>query len=312
MKVARILIAYDGSGYSHATLSELRHSGLSNKAEVLIISVSEIWMPPPLNYEEAGNFPDGDVTGYFQKHREQAKRNFAEAESIVCQAREELLRYFPDWNIKTEALAGSPASEILSRAAEFKPSLIIVGAQGLSSDWPAGLGSISQKVLSMAKCSVRISRLKAEAALSRQKIIIAFDGSPGSMAAVRIVALRPWKRKPEIRLIAVADPFTRLIPGRAFQPVHGMNEGRIEGEQKWVEMLAADALHVLSDAGLSATLHIYSGNPRMVLASEADEWSADAVFIGSNSLSSQPESYSLGCVASAIASRASCSVEVVK
>ncbi len=73
-KIMRILIAYDGSGYSHAVLSELQRSGLSDKAEVLIISVSEIWLSPPVKYQETEIFPDGDVAEYFQKHCEQADR----------------------------------------------------------------------------------------------------------------------------------------------------------------------------------------------------------------------------------------------
>lgn len=308
----RILIAYDGSGYSHAALSELQRGGLPNEVEVLIISVSEIWLPPPIKNQETEVFPDSDAAEYFQKHLEQAERDLAEAKVIVCQAREELLRFFPDWNIKTEAVSGSPAREILSRAFEFKPHLIIVGAQGLSSDRETGLGSISQKVLAGAKCSVRIARLKPDVTLSRLKIIIGFDGSPGSMAAVKTVALRPWKTKPEIRLVTVTDPFILLIPGRVFQPIPGMSEGRMTGEQKWVETLAANALQILRDAGLSATLHIYSGNPRMILVSEAEKWDADSIFIAANSFELQPEFYSPGCVASAVAARANCSVEAVK
>ena len=132
------------------------------------------------------------------------------------------------------------------------------------------------------------------------------------MLAVETVASRSWKTKPEIRLITVTDPFTLLIPGRAFQPIPGMCEGRMKGEEKWVETLTANALQVLGDAGLSATLHIHSGNPRMILVREAKNWEADSVFIGANSLQFQPEFYSLGCVASAIAARSSCSVEVVR
>ena len=312
MKVTRILIAYDGSGYSHAALSELRCSGLPDKADVLIVSVSEIWLPPPVKYQEAESVPDSDVAEYFQTYSEQTDRNLAETKIIVSQARDELLRYFFDWNIKTEAVMGSPAREILSRALEFKPDLIVVGARGLSSDQETGLGSISQKVLTAAKCSVRISRLKSEVIRSRLRIIIGFDASSESMLAVETVASRSWKTKPEIRLITVTDPFTLLIPGRVFQPIPGMSEGRMKGKEKWVETLTANALQVLGDAGLSATLHIHSGNPRMMLISEAEKWSANSIFIGSNSLPFEPESYSLGCVASAIAALASCSVEVVR
>src|ERR1035437_1459095 len=93
----RILIAYDGSGYAHGVLSELLLSGLPNEAEVMIVTVSEIWLS--LGVQTAEECLDKDIAEYFLKHREQAERNLKEARVIVRQARAELLRYFPDWNI---------------------------------------------------------------------------------------------------------------------------------------------------------------------------------------------------------------------
>ena len=309
-KIKKILIAYDGSGYSRSALNELRHSGLPATAEAIIISVSEIWLP--VGYEDSEINVDPDVSEYYEKHREQTNRDLTETKAIVTAAREELLRYFPNWQINTEVVCGSPATEILSRASEFKPDLIVVGPQGLSSDRETGLGSISHKILATAKCSVRISRLKPNPPLSRLKIMIGFDGSDGSMAAVRAVALRPWKTKPEVRLLTVTYPFTLLEPGRVFQPIPGMSEGRMAGEEKWVKALAADALQILLDKGFSATLNICSGNPRIILSREAQEWDADSIFVGAHSRQPQHEFYSIGCVASAIASRADCSVEIVR
>lgn len=84
------------------------------------------------------------------------------------------------------------------------------------------------------------------------------------------------------------------------------------GEQKWVETLAAEALQTLRNAGLSATLHVCSGNPRLVLVQEAEKWRADSIFVGANSFKSQSQFPALGCVSSSVAARASCSVEVVR
>ena len=307
---ARILIAYDGSGYSHAILNELESSGLPHTAEVLIISVSEVWLP--VKHQESEALPDRDLIEYFRKHLEQFEKNLAEARAIVNLAREDLLKFFPDWSIQVKIVSGSPAREILLKAGKFKPDLIVVGERGLSSDQDVGLGSTSQTVLAEAKCPVRISRFKPPADRLRLKILIGFDGSPGSMIAIKWAVSRAWQTKPEIRLVTVTDPFTLLKPGRVLQPIQGMSEGKIEGEQKWVQNLAVNALQLLRGAGLSATLHIYSGNPRMVLIGEATKWDADAVFIGATSGENRPEFYPLGCVASAIANRATCSVEVVR
>ena len=284
---ARILIAYDGSGYSHAILNELQCSGLPYKAEVIIISVSEVWLP--IKTQQGQGVSDIAATEYVKSYGEQMERNLADTKIIVREARKELLTYFPDWNVSTEVVSGSPAREILSKANRFQPDLIIAGAQGLSSDRETGLGSISHTILYAAKCSVRISRPRPDISRSRLKLIIGFDASEGSMAAVRTVALRPWKTKPEIRLITVTDPFILLKPGRVFQPIPGMSEGIPKGEQQRIEMLAANALKALRDTDPDATLHIHQGNPRMILAREAEKWDADSIFIGADSTQLQRE-----------------------
>lgn len=223
--ISKVLIAYDGSGFAHGVLSELRLSGLPQKAHAVIISVCEIWLPPvnPLPEVPFGR----ELAEYFQKHGEQVDRNMAEASMIAGHAREELLRYFPDWSIEIDVVSGSPAREILLKAAEFQPDLIVVGERGLSSNQAVGLGSTAQAVLSNAKCSVRISRIKLDAR-SHQRIIIGFDGSPGSMSAVKMVASRAWTTMPQIRLVTITDPFTLLNPGRVFDPIAGMSEGTME------------------------------------------------------------------------------------
>lgn len=43
----KLLIAYDGSRYADAALDDLTHAGLPTKGEAWIISVAEVWLPPP-------------------------------------------------------------------------------------------------------------------------------------------------------------------------------------------------------------------------------------------------------------------------
>ncbi len=308
----KILIAYDGSGYSHASLSDLRLAGLPPEAEVIILSVAEVWLAPAVKQEEIETVASSDIAEYFQKYYHQANRNLAESKLIVEQAKEELLGYFPRWTIRTEAVFGSAANIILSRSLEFKPNLLVIGSQGLSSFSQTGLGSISQKVLTEAACSVRVARGKGDVSPLGLRIVIGFDDSPGSLAAVKSVALRQWREKPEIRLVTVTELLIALIPGRVFQTIPGFSEGRMKGEQKWVETLAAEALQTLRNAGLSAALRVCSGNPRLVLVQEAEKWQADSIFVGAKSFQSQFQFPTLGCVSSAVASRASCSVEVVR
>ena len=301
------MIAYDGSGYSHSVIHDLRRAGLPEKADVVMISVSEMWLSPQTKNNSHDDCSDNDILEYFRKHSEQMDRNLTEANQILIDAKDELQQHFPNWTIKTEVIAGSPAQMILQKAEAFAPDLIVVGPQGLSSDRQSGLGSVSQNVLSYSQFPVRIGRGSSETAIDKLKVVICFDGSACSMEALRTVALRNWQGTPEFRIFVITDPLVALIPGRVLQVIPGVPEDRMKGEKKWVTALAEIALRILEDSGQTASVHVYSVNPPIMLVNESKEWKADAVFVGMNS----QQSDRLGCVASAVAARSSCSVEVI-
>lgn len=308
----RILVAYDGSGYSRSSLIDLQYAGLPSRADILILSVSEVWMPHTTRSADIDTILDGDVRKYFRRCYEQADRNLAETNAITLEAQETLQRLFPAWNIRTETVKESPAAIILSRASDFKPDLIVLGPRGLSSNGIEGLGSIAQKVLTEARCAVRIGRGKTDVEPSRLKIFVGFNNTPGSMAAVETVASREWLGNPEIRVVMITDPLFPLIPGRAFQVLPDWSQETIDtGELKWATQLVAPALRILNDAGLRAKRYVYSGNPRMIMAREAEAWGANSLFVGANSFP-DTQANLLGTVALAVAARASCSVEVIK
>ena len=60
----KLLIAYDGSECADAALDDLTHAGLPERGEALVVSVAEVWLPPPSSYEivelaTTGNGPLG-------------------------------------------------------------------------------------------------------------------------------------------------------------------------------------------------------------------------------------------------------------
>lgn len=305
----RIIIAYDGSGNSRYSLDKLRMSGLPHNAEVFITAVSEIWLSPQLKQVKDFTY-SYDILDYFQKHSEQMNRNLAETKAILSEAAEILHGYFPDWKIKTEAVSGSAARQILSKALAFKAALIVVGAQGLSSDNSEKLGGVSNKILAEAQCSVRFSKMKREPDSKILRVAICFDGSPDSIKAVEEVASRNWQQKIEIRLITVTDFLNPLIPGRVLRVIPGLPEGKMSGEKKWIDSLAEGAMEMLDNADYHSELKIYSGNPRIVLVDEISRWGADLIFIGANS--GQAEKFTLGSVAWSVAAGAFCTVEIIR
>ena len=102
-----------------------------------------------LIYEPAG----------IKRAHERAERKLKEAESNAKQASQTIIGSFPEWQVSHEARAESPAWALIMKAGEWKSDLVIVGAHGHSVfGGRLILGSVSQRVLYEAGCSVRIAR----------------------------------------------------------------------------------------------------------------------------------------------------------
>jgi nucleotide-binding universal stress UspA family protein len=296
----KILIAYDGSKCSEAALDDLSRAGLPERGEALIVSVAEVWLPPPnIEPEKGGDETDDYIESIVETHRHKGELLVAEAEARVRDARERTANILPGWAITTKATYGSPAWEILAAATHFKPDLIIVGSQGHSALGRLLLGSISQKILTEAECSVRVARGRVEVDPSPVRLLIGFDGSAGAMAAVRSVARRLWPSDTVVHLVAATD--TLQLPAE---------ETAIDSA--WISGFTAAAADLLKKMGLSVETTLTSGNPNHVLIDEAERWHADCIFVGANAVGSRLERFLLGTTSAAVAARAHCSVEVVR
>lgn len=311
----KLLIAYDGSSCSDAALDDLAVAGLPSRCKVLVISIAEVWLPPPNgnhNGNAAGFRSDAETPKGLQGHLENDKMVVAEAATMANHAMKRLQAMFPKWTVNAEATYGSPAREILTKADELKSDMILVGSHGRSAIGRFFLGSISQKVLSEAKCTVRVARGRIEVDPGPARIVIGFDGSKGSFAAVDLVAGRSWPDKSEIRLVAGLEEVTPSAIGRFIPPISRMVDSVNEWERDWMSNLAKKPLADLSKNNISATLHLHPGNPKRVLIEESETWHADCIFVGANRSADPIDRFSLGSTSAAVASRAHCSVEVVR
>jgi nucleotide-binding universal stress UspA family protein len=280
-----------------------------------VISVAEVWLPP------CDGHVDSSITGInldFESERmikrlyEKNERLVAEAGTLANHAKQRLKRMFSGWSVTSEATYGSASWAILERAGEQRPGLIVVGSHGRTAISRFFLGSISQKVMTEARCSVRIARGRIEVDATPARIVIGFDGSKGSLAAVNEVASRHWPDDTEVRLIAAGDDVIPSAVGRFIPPATDLIKEINGPERDWIERCAGPALAKLRAQKLSPSWHIHQGNPKEILVEEATRWNADCIFVGANAYGSRLERYLLGTTAAAVAARAHCSVEVVR
>lgn len=323
LDVKRVLVAYDGSECAEVALDDLRKAGLRDEGvEALIVSVAEVWLPPPAGVDVVETTAAEVASGVAASVETATVADagepvppppaLAEASRLAEQARVRLSRNFPGWMVRAESTNGSPAWEVISLSDSWRPDLVVLGSHGRNALGRFVLGSVSQKVVTEARCSVRVARGRVGVDPSPARIIVAVDGSPGGEAAVRSVAARAWPAGTEAEVVIVDDPLSASPVGRLIPPVARWVERSNLEEREWVRRDADEAVDELRAAGLDATARVLEGDPKRELVAEAERWEADCIFIGSTGITSALERFLLGSVSAAVAARAHCSVEVVR
>ena len=310
----KILIGYDGSECADAALDDLGQGGLAESGEVHILSVAEVWLPPPppSSYEIIEEARHAESPAELQRHF--AKHCAAAKEALVLaeRARDRVQARFPSWKVSADSSCGSAAWELVAKADQWKPDLIVVGSHGRNALGRFVLGSVSQRVLTEALCSVRIARGRVDEPNSPVRIIVGTDGSPASEEALRAVRARNWPAGSEVKVVLVDDPLAPEFLGKVIPPLSKMLEEDRQEERAWVEEISAQSMDILRSAGIKVTCAVREGDPKRELPKAAEEWGADCIFVGSAGFSNRFERFVLGSVSAAVAARAHCSVEVVR
>lgn len=292
----KILIAYDGSQSADAALDDLSRAGLPDEGvEAKVLTVAEVWLPPMEN--------DGKPHRHFaspalKQRYEMNVEMLEEAGKNAAAAADRVGGLFPGWDVSSDSTYGSPGWEILALAEKMDPDLIVVGAKGTSAIERVLLGSVSQKIVTEAKCPVRVSRGKVIVDESPIRLLIGYDGTEGAREAVRTVAERDWPENTEVKVVIVEDSmFVRSSLEIDVDEIKTVGEGLVDDLRK---------------IPMNAELTVLEGNPKKELVSLAEEWDADCIFIGATRYNDIITKYLIGSVSSAVVSRAHCSVEVVR
>ena len=305
----KILVAYDGSEYAEAALHDLKRAGLGSEVDVVVMTLADVFVPPPIDETIDNTFPMYVPDGVKRAH-ERAQQKLEEARGLAERASKEIRSLFPAWHVSYEAEADSPAWALIRKADEWKPDLIVIGARGLSVfGGRLILGSVSQRVVYEARCSVRIARGSYRTGDKPIRILVGVDNSSDSKAALDAVCERQWSNGTEVGVLAVVDTVMAITSDSS-------------GEVKWIEVAKEEnwhqvreifepALHRLRSAGLHAEVLIRRGAPADQILQEAHTWDADCIFVGAKGIRGI-DRLLLGSVSSAVSARAHCSVEVVR
>lgn len=162
----KILLAVDGSPCSEDAIEELGRRPWPDGSEIKVLTAFELPLPPT---PEAWAVP----ANYFAELDRAAAAN---ARSIVERAATKLRAALgPMAKIESESAPGPPRAVILDEAESWGADLIVVGSHGYRVWERFLMGSVSQSVVSHAKCSVEVVRCRNRAGAPEQ----AAPPSPG-------------------------------------------------------------------------------------------------------------------------------------
>lgn len=310
----KVLIAYDGSQCAESALDDLTHAGFPEAGEALVVSVAEVWLPPPppSAYEIVELATSAHTPVALERKYMAGSKVVADADQLAARAATRFAKHFPEWTVRHEASWGSPSWELYCKAKEFDADLIVVGSHGRSALGRLVLGSISQWLLNEARCSVRVARGRIDEPDMPVRIVVGIDGSAAAKAALDQIIARNWPALSEVVVVVADEPLEPTLVGEMIPLVWHSVEESNQKEHRHAVKLANAAAKRLRDAGLRVRAEVRIGNPKQVLVDFAEEWRADCIFVGATGVTNRLERFLLGSVAGAVAARAHCSVEIVR
>jgi nucleotide-binding universal stress UspA family protein len=307
----RILIGYDGSECADMALLDLQRAGLPTTGEALVLTVADVFLPPPINEEIDNTFPMYVPAGVRRAH-EHAAKAVVDAGHLAERANLRLRTILPDWDLRSDACADSPGWALIWRANDWKPDQIVVGSHGHTTmGRRLRLRSVAQRVLYEAPTSVRVARGRVMVDELPVRIAIGMDGSPDSHAVIEAVASRSWPTGSEVLLVTVVDTIICVVPNPSEPSIMKWFEIANENDLISLRQIFEASAESLREVGLDAAVVLTSGNPKLALIEKAEEWKADSLFVGARGMRGI-DRFLLGSVSATAAARAHCSVEVVR
>ena len=203
-----ILIATDGSEYASNALNFVLRFPFPSDSKMTVLSVvAEVPMLP------------AELDALNEAQREalhQANKSLVEdAEELVASEGKRLRE--DGWSGEALVRHGNPVDEILRVAKEIDADLIVLGSHGIGMAKRFLLGSVSDRVLEYATCSVLIVKKKpAEAAAAAiapgtnapYKIMLAYDNTDVAQACLNQCASLPLEDNSEINVVYVMPLIT--------------------------------------------------------------------------------------------------------
>ena len=196
----KVLVATDSSKHTRAAVAMLLRLPLPEQVEATVLKVT-----PKLD-------PNLCADAIIKQLSEDAER-------FVSNEAKQLAEF--GWQTRTLVREGHTAEQIVAAARELVCDLVVVGSHGMTGISRFMLGSVAQKVVKYANCSVLVGRVRDEpvssgssdvksADVPPMRLLLAFDGSETANAAVALLSAIPLRDRSDVTVLGALTVTTKF------------------------------------------------------------------------------------------------------
>lgn len=290
----KVIVALDGSPQASLGARWVASLPLSVADEVLVASIVE----PPVLLGAWGYVPTPAMAESYADAWEESKhdaRRVVESGAAVCAE--------SGGAVRTIIREGHPVSELIALVGEVAADLVVVGPHGRGRLESILLGSVSQSLLHAMPTSMVVAREPVQAP---ERVLLAFDGSPHSLAAARFLASFPLPAGVRIDVLAVVDGrHSRYVEHDAADL-----SDLVALERRGAAEVIKQAVEVQEAAGRIAKPAIRRGDAKREILAAVHELESDLIVMGARGVGGF-RGMILGSVSRAVSKAAPCSTLVV-
>lgn len=298
----RVVLATDGSETARRAEGALAAFPAKSELDVTAITVVRVPQLPRTSIGPAARQAyAAAIAAWRQDERQQA-------ETILRQTRASLVGRVR--TVTTRIEEGHAAPAIIEAAEGWNADLVVLGSRGLGPAKEFLLGSVCQKVVRYAPCSVLVVRQGLE---TITRLLVAVDGSAYSNTSIELASGLGLTSCAEIHLCAVvetpvflqdASAQTRTERAAALQAI-------FRAEMEVAERDLVETRKRLVAAGCAVTSTIRTGHPTKEVLALARDLNAHLVVLGAKGRTATKR-FLLGSVAQKVVKYAPTAVLVVR
>ena len=257
----KILLAVDGSDHSYEAARSLCHLARAESLTVLhVLDVPKPVYPNMIPEVSRELYRDVETT-----MKEDGKRLLERVRSLLP---------LDSGPITTQVVVGSPSDVIAAAAESSGTDLLVMGARGLGPIKERFLGSVSHRVLTTAPCAKLIVNT---AMTSLHRVLLPLQGQDDAEAAVRFLALKPFRRPIDLSLLTVLPPTHPPWPvGK--DSVRQLEQQALQSAQDFLDDIAGRLQRLGYQTKGAGAL----GSPAVTILEQATQSQADLILMGSH------------------------------